>query len=45
MMNDGCMATVAVTEGMETWARSCCMSDSCLNDHNSVGGLEMWNER
>ena len=45
MMNGGCMATVTVTGGMESWARACCMSALCLNDHTSVGGMEMWNER
>ena len=45
MMNDGCMVTVTVTGGMESWARSCCMTAACLNDHTSVGGIDMWNER
>merc|ERR1711890_173182 len=37
-MTEGCLATVAVALGKETWARSCCGSGTCLNQHENIAG-------
>jgi hypothetical protein len=42
--NDGCMVSLNITDGVESWARACCVSYLCMNDQNSVGEIEMWND-
>merc|ERR1711890_12949 len=37
-MTEGCLATVTVTLGKEAWARSCCGSGACLNQHENIAG-------
>ena len=42
MLDDGCLATVAVVGGMTTWTRGCCGTvggvDSCQEVHTDMVG-------